>query len=564
MRRFLPSPFSGTSRSALLCGSLIFAFLQCLPQTLPSARDPKHHTAQPKLTSEQERGLRLLKAAEGEAAGLEPDMRAFVLWRASYAYLPVDPKKAESLAKDSFTASQAIEDPADKDQCGSIGSAGDIKSWIQERGLSRMIEKDQIAKAEELLPQATAPVREHITTQLVKYYVKKKDWARAQVLLSNVAESEQYPYDAAGDLMLAMGPEQSADRMAIFNQALSNFQQHATANGIGMQDLGTLLERTWSELPPSVVLEAIDKMLDEAKSKESHSHLSMTSEKGSVNLNSTYELRLFQLLPVLEELDKDKADSLLRENAEIKAKLAKYPKGMESLTSQGNIYSYGITDDDSPQAAQGITQQQARQQAEQEITRRMTDIDKESQKDPQQGINDALMLPLQDAWQNNSPRAQALLMVARNSQKKKPTLAKSALDEISKFEDQLTPAQLRGIADVSKIYLDLGDEDGAKKSLKAMVKAAEKLYAHDTDADDPNRAFKGTWPSADLWRQCIQIAGKVSPSLAEEIIAEIPDPEIAAAQKIAFANSLLGPSGQPEPMIVGDCRKTGSSYNVSQ
>src|SRR5947207_1468185 len=137
----------------------------------------------------------------------------------------------------------------------------------------------------------------------------------------------------------------------------------------------------------------------------------------------------------------------------------------------------------------GATQQQARQEVEQGIIRRMTAIDKESQKDPQQGINDALMLPLQDAWQNNSPRAQALLMVARNSQKKKPTLAKSALDEISKFEDQLTPAQLQGIADVPKIYLDLGDEDGAKKSLKAMVKAAEKLYAHDADADDPNRAF---------------------------------------------------------------------------
>jgi len=289
----------------------------------------------------------------------------------------------------------------------------------------------------------------------------------------------------------------------------------------------------------------------------------MTSEKGSVNLDSTYELRLFQLLPVLEELDKDKAESLLRENAGIQAKLTKYPKGMESLTSQGNIYSYGITDDDCPQAGQA-GQQQARQQAEQEIIRRMREIDKESQKDPQQGINDALMLPLHDAWQNNSPRTQALLMVARNSQKKKPTLAKSALDEISKFEDQLTPAQLKGIADVPKIYLELGDEDGAKKSLKAMVKAAEKLYAHDTDADDPNKAFKGTWPSADLWRQCIQIAGKISPSLAEEIIGEIPDPEIAAAQKIAFANSLLGSSGQPEPMIVGDCRKTASSYNVSQ
>jgi hypothetical protein len=95
-----------------------------------------------------------------------------------------------------------------------------------------------------------------------------------------------------------------------------------------------------------------------------------------------------------------------------------------------------------------------------------------------------------------------------------------------------------------------------------MLKAAEKIYAHDINADDPNKAFKGTWPAADLWRRCVQIAGNVSPSLAEEIIGQIPDSEIAAAQKIAFASSLLKAAG--EPMIVGDCRKDGSSYNFSQ
>lgn len=172
-----------------------------------------------------------------------------------------------------------------------------------------------------------------------------------------------------------------------------------------------------------------------------------------------------------------------------------------------------------------------------------------------------MMLPLQDMSQDSSPRAEALLMVARNAEKKKPSLAKSALDEIVKLEDQFTPSQVKGIADVPKIYLDLGDADGAKKALKPMLKAAERLYAHDTDADDPNKAFKGTWPSADLWRKCVQVAAKISPALAEEIIGEIPDPEIAAAQRVALASSLLGSTG--EPTIVGDCRKNGSSYNTS-
>jgi hypothetical protein len=77
----------------------------------------------------------------------------------------------------------------------------------------------------------------------------------------------------------------------------------------------------------------------------------MASVNGSVSLNSTYDLRLFQLLPVLEELDKEKAETLLPDSANVKTQLAKYPKGMQSLSSKGNIYSYGITDEDSPQAA---------------------------------------------------------------------------------------------------------------------------------------------------------------------------------------------------------------------
>jgi hypothetical protein len=542
--------------------------IQCLAQgphsakTAESTQSAKQPNRELKLTPEQQRGWRLLKSAEADAAGLEPDMRAFVLWRASYAYVPVDPKKAESLAKDSFVASEAIEDPPDKDQCGPIGSAGDIKSWIQERVLSDMIKKDRIAQVEEMLPSATAPVQNRITTELVRHYVTTKDLGRAQALLTQLAESDQYPYDAASDLLLAMGPEQAADRMTVFGQALNNFEQHGTANGIGMEDLGTLIERTWKELPPSVVLEAINKMLEEAKSKESHSRFSIASEKGSVNLNSTYELRLFQLLPVLDELDKDRAERLLNENRDIQPRLAKYPKGMASITSEGNIYSYGITDDDSSQASQSASREQAGQQAEQQIVHRISEIGKESEKDPQQAVNDAMMLPVQDMSQNSSPRAEALLMVARNAEKKKPSLAKSALDEIMKFEDQLTPAEVRGIADVPRVYLEMGDADSAGKALKPILKAAEKLYAHDTDADDPNKAFKGTWPSADLWRKCVQIAAKISPPLAEEVIGEIPDADISASIKIAYASTLLGQTSGV-PILVSDCRKNGSSYNFS-
>src|SRR5262249_25939427 len=109
--------------------------------------------------------------------------------------------------------------------------------------------------------------------------------------------------------------------------------QHGNSEGLTMDDIGGFIEKTWTYVPSALVLEAIDKVLEQAKSEESHSQYSMVSEKGGIALKSPYELRLFQLLPVLQELDKGKADSLLRDDAEMQAQLKKYPKGMASLNS---------------------------------------------------------------------------------------------------------------------------------------------------------------------------------------------------------------------------------------
>jgi len=536
----------------------LFSFA-CLAQTLPSVKPTVHTESkqQAKLTSEQERGLRLLKSAESGAASLQPDMRAFVLWRAANAFTKVDAKKGDSMGQDSFIASEAIEDPTDSNQCNPPGSAGDIKSWVQERVLTEMIRKEKISEAEELLPRATAYVRTQVTTELVRHYIDKKDFARALIFLSQLADAPQYPFLAAADLLSSFGPEQSGDRMTIFNQALNNFQQHGDSESLTTDDIGGFVEKTWTYVPSGLVLEAIDKVLEQAKSEESNSYYSMVSDKGGIALKSPYELRLFQLLPVLEELDKEKADSLLRDDAEMQVQLKKYPKGVASLNSNSAIYSYGITDGDAPNGAgTGAPQVEA------QIIHRINDVTKEAENDPAQALADALGLPLQGQGpMHQSPRVQAFMAIAQSAAKGKPSIAKSALDEIIKVEDQLTAQEIAGAANLPMIYIGLGDEQAAKKAIKAMVKAAEKLYARDTDDDDPNKAFKGTWPSADLWRKCVQAAAKISPALAEEIITEIPDPEIAAAQRVAFASSLLGALG--EPIIVSDCRKNWAGFTTS-
>jgi hypothetical protein len=92
----------------------------------------------------------------------------------------------------------------------------------------------------------------------------------------------------------------------------------------------------------------------------------------------------------------------------------------------------------------------------------MMEIAKESEKDPAQALADALGMPVQGPSQD-SPRAEMLVEIAKGAAKKRPSVTKSALDEILKIEDQLTPQQMAGLANLPKIYLDLGDEDGPGK-----------------------------------------------------------------------------------------------------
>lgn len=96
------------------------------------------------------------------------------------------------------------------------------------------------------------------------------------------------------------------------------------------------------------------------------------------------------------------------------------------------------------------------------------------------------------------------------------------------------------LAELPEIYLRLGDQDEARNSLNELVKIAVELYSHDSDLNDPNQAFKGMWPSANLWRHCMALAAKLTPIPVEEIMEEIPDPEIRTFERITLANALLG------------------------
>jgi hypothetical protein len=223
--------------------------------------------------------------------------------------------------------------------------------------------------------------------------------------------------------------------------------------------------------------------------------------------------------------------------------------------SENTSLSYGISVDGS-----GIADAAAEQPIEAQMQERIAEILKRADTDPLGALASAVTLPVHGPSESSSPRSEALLGIAETTAARKASVSKSALDSFSTIEDQLTPQEMSGIDRLPELYLKMGDVDGARKAVDILVKAAVKTYEKDTDADDPNKAFKGQWPSTDLWRKAIKDAAKISPGLPEEIIAGLQDAEIAALEKVAFASSLVGGSATEAPLMVSECTKHGGSY----
>lgn len=543
------------------------------PPSSASTKTKANATQKPKLTPEQERGLRLLKAVEAEAGGMAPDMRAVILWQASQGYDRIDPSRRVPLLNDAFRAAVSIpNDNADvpcflkPDECHS-------KPWLETQILS-LLTSLAPQQADDLLAQAEPDVRNVITGLIISRDVADKKFDHAEELLRRVGQEKDFPYNAAAELMVALPAARAADRVALFSLAMSNFQTFGKDELMRPEDLGTLVVRFAKDLPAPTALEAIDMVLKQAKDVDEgdeKQQMSLTSQKGSVSL-SYYEYRLFELLPVLEGLDSSRAESLLKEHQQAAAALKQYPAGMSSLdpTLRGTPLTedekrhrdfVSMTMRNNPSPADTVSDQ-ASDQFYAQLESKVMAVNEQLRSDPKQALSTAMTLPL---WNfsgpggpnANSPRANTLANVAVATSKKDPDVARKALEEVLGVVDQVSPTQAaRLLTRTAETYLNLGEPEHAEKALQQGMKIAKKLYESDVDSSSPNLAMKAQWPSTGLWRKLIMVGAKVSPEFGEQLMSEVPDPEILALEKVAYANSLLG--GADYPFRFMEWRKDGN------
>lgn len=546
------------SAAGLLACSLVFAQQDAQTQQAATMATPtgkveasaaKAKPTPTPLTEDQQLGRQILQASEAMARGLEAPMRSYSLLQIAQAYVANDKPKAAGLLRDAFTASVGI--PDDKD-------TQDTKNRLQESILRALLPISQ-ADVEERLAQASPGIRKSLSTAIIGQYAEKKQFAPAIELITRLTAEDEFPYDSGIKLIQAMPPEMSGERQELFTQATSSYGQHSKHSG-GISFGGgftAMVMRFGASMPRKLALEAIDEILRQAKDSNEPFSMTMSSDAGTVSLDSSYEHALFALLPLLKQLDETRAESLLKENQNLEPKLAQFPQGLQAFSpalaknapaktdaaktenpakkDSGPTMSIRMGVKQSPEAAA----QMARQM---EVQRQAQAVINSSEKDPVQAIVQASALPVsvgEMAW--DSPRGHALEAIAKTYVKSRPGVAKQAVDELRKITEEMpAQSQIVYVASAANLYLELGDQETAEKMVSDGFKAAEKMLEKDNDPDDPNKALKAWWPSTDAYRRFIEIETKISHRATAEVLKQIKDQDVRTVESIVVSHTLLG------------------------
>ena len=502
--------------------------------------------AKPKLTEQQKRALDILEASEAASRGLEAPMRSYGLLQIS-ASLPVpDDKRSRALLHDAFTASLEIHDD------------DETKTRLQEDIFSALLPLS-LDDVQELLPQAELKVRKQTSERIIRLYTDKKKFNDAIDLVNQVTSWDEFPYGSGGSLLQALPADMMAEKQGLFIQAVNSYKNHKHSGIQVGSSLTDMIVKHYGEMPPKVVLSAIEDILSQAKNQDEENHgnnITIGGSGGTVNFEGNYQYQLFALLPILERLDESRAKGLLDENQALQAKLQQYPMGIESVTptpkEPPKPADAGANAKQAPAGARGVqrtvlstdqhnkamaAQMQAAEQARQQM-KQIVDL---AESDPVQAIAQTTTLPVSIGDSPMSPRGEALALIAQKNVKKNPAAASQALSELRKVApDMPLLRQAQALSTAADVYLKLGDPDSAEKVVSEGFKVADKLLERDLNPEDPNQGLKAWWPSADAYRRFVEVQTKISQRNTLKLLKEIKDPEIRTLESIMYARSLLG------------------------
>lgn len=335
-----------------------------------------------------------------------------------------------------------------------------IQSDIQ-RAMMKNLGPDPV---EVLLPRMDESQRGLAFDLLVRRYTADKNWDKAMDAVRRAPKDQWFPFEPAFTLMKALPATKVEARREIFGLTYAIYEKKA----IGLGSLEEMIEQDWREFPREQVVELIPVILRNAIRGEIY------FVKRPLQ---AYEGLKARLLPILRELDPEKAD--LWERSE--------KQTFEEVRKAGPYFN--------------SAERRAQQQAMKEL--------------PSPPFNSA---PYKKPPGSPKPRPVAGCM--ENEPWCQQNRVEHAMESI-------------------KEHLLKNETELAEQGVTRGYWIARSQWKLDTDPVDPNQVIKTNWPSTLNWEAFSVMASRISPEYTLERVKEIPDPEIRLLTRAMLARAWL-------------------------
>lgn len=524
------------------------------------------------MAAREELARPLLLHAESTAAILEPAARALLLYRTAGAWLPLEPSRAIQLYRESFAAAR---------------QSSTLRPSVENAILNDLLPLSP-SDVLDLLLGAESETQTRIYAAAINFGLLQGDYMAATRAFERAVAAGILPVRPTAHLLGSLPASSQTERIRIFTGAIRFYQAHPDPEDFKWT-LADLIARFYAQLPPALVLQAIDAVLTEAEQRETQhpgGSIGMSFGENNISFNSPYDFQLFAVAPALQQLEPRRAADLLAGHSEVAADLKRYPRGLPSLDVIG-FYPGKDTLAPFPWKPLGL---QLYNQIEEGQSLSSLDMGLEftisrnlgilgvtggfalptNPGDPEAGILDPagpcppdvphrLELarsvpvsrkgssicngPISEAscrYTYTFPRASLIQAIAaRCTYYSDPPAARAALrDQLELLTQMPAEERIDYLAAAADLYLRLGDSAG--RAIEAGFAAAREVYARDLATPSIQNSPKALWPSAEAYRRIIALGINFSVEVTRQAIEEIPDADLRELERVMVARALLG------------------------
>jgi hypothetical protein len=476
----------------------------------------------------RQKARELLDGAAEMVAATKPDVQAVALMHLADNYQTFDKKKAVDLFKQAFAA--AILPPA--------GQSPFARSTQMEIvvALTTLDTAEGIALLKQMEPRTEGyDNRSFAASRVIGELLQKNQIQPAIDLADYMGSSGAYPFSGAGQIMAKLPPGDN-QFAAVFTSALSAYTVKPDRSFV------SLVTRFRKDLPAGLAEAALSRILNailSPKDDQPYQAQTFSSSKGTATFSTLEDSQLFDIAPLVREIDPKCYEDLLATHPELRSAMQLFPGGGPSVYDDRGItiYTVGSNSKASDPAAEkrDVDAMNSRMKMAALINTRAEAALAAAAKDPDKALDLVAEIP------SPPKQAEVLARIAQSVGENDAAKARRVLSRCIGLLDDVKYPEDRVIAwdAVAGAAIIVKDDATVQRAIDRMLADAGELYKEDTNSDRPNRAWRENWPSTQAYRRAVIRAAKLLSVDAEPVLQKITDTDQNVLARITLAQALL-------------------------